>query len=300
MNSVKLIGYYFAIAFTCIYIFSITSCADDETGIFDGFVTFEGQHLMPIGDQVYKLWLYDRSDTSYTYVGDLSPDADGSVSSTQFMNIDQVALNAANALAVSIDNNTSLTHPQGPIIIAGDFSGQKTDTMTIAYSTAISDPLTTVSGEYDVLSPSTINQMDSVSGVWFYDTSRIDTALLGLPVVSENWEFEAWLDFGDGIVLSMGKFKDSNQADRSNIFSGSEPTLHYPGEDFINNLPPEISTPVDVRGKTVFVTIEPVQDFDVDNPFFIRPLSSIITEFIDSPNAMSRENLIRPSGKGSR
>jgi hypothetical protein len=52
----------------------------------------------------------------------------------------------------------------------------------------------------------------------------------------------------------------------------------FPGEDFLTGAPPGLTFPTDLSGATVFVTIEPWREWDVEraNPFFVRLLETQI------------------------
>ena len=89
--------------------------------------------------------------------------------------------------------------------------------------------------------------------------------------------YEGWV-IGDSGPISTGTFATFDEmddnADSENGFRGSENTgPALPGEDFFNNAPAGENFPLDVRGRTVVISIEPVPDND-PAPFTLKPLVS--------------------------
>ncbi len=97
---------------------------------------------------------------------------------------------------------------------------------------------------------------------------------LNLPALPEGWAYEGWVVI-DGMPVTTGAFRDSRMADEAAPYSGSEPGPPFPGEDFLQNAPGELTFPLDLAGATAVVSIEPVPD-DSPLPFTLKPLVGAI------------------------
>lgn len=91
-----------------------------------------------------------------------------------------------------------------------------------------------------------------------------------LPTLPAGWAYEGWV-VGDSGPLSTGTFTAFNSADASAPFSGPVGGPPVPGEDFFENAPAGETFPLDVRGRTIVISVEPVPD-DSPAPFVLKPL----------------------------
>ncbi len=80
-----------------------------------------------------------------------------------------------------------------------------------------------------------------------------------LPELETGWKYEGWVVV-DGVPLTTGTFISASGSDETAPFSGANPGLMYPGEDFLTNAAQTLQFPVDVRGKVAVVSIEPFPD----------------------------------------
>ena len=99
------------------------------------------------------------------------------------------------------------------------------------------------------------------------------TSGFGLPELSDGWKYEGWVVV-DGIgPITTGTFTSFTTADDSNDFSGTENNAGppIPGEDFFNNAPAGFTFPLDVRGRTIVISVEPSPD-NSPAPFLLKPL----------------------------
>lgn len=95
----------------------------------------------------------------------------------------------------------------------------------------------------------------------------------GLPILNAGQKYEAQVVI-DGVgPISTGTFSELDTQDHSNVFSG---TLNnagppIPGEDYFNNEPEGFTFPLDLRNRTVVISVEPSPD-NSPGPFSIKPL----------------------------
>ena len=114
-------------------------------------------------------------------------------------------------------------------------------------------------------------------GVWYGTPGMPPTASLVLPDVSQNpgWVYEGWV-IGDSGPISTGQFDNFGGRDNFMEFSGTlfNQGPPIPGEDFFLNAPTGEVFPLDIRGRMVVISLEPVPD-DSPAPFAIKPLTGI-------------------------
>ncbi len=132
-------------------------------------------------------------------------------------------------------------------------------------------PVVTVSGTLTVtVTPLPANDE---AGVWFVNPGQ--GASLDLPTLPAGWVYEGWV-VTQGVVLSTGRFADPAMADDASPFSMGGPP--FPGEDFLMNLPAEITEPVNLAdgSSTIVISVEPdIEGVDPtgDGPYEIKPLA---------------------------
>ena len=116
------------------------------------------------------------------------------------------------------------------------------------------------------------NNGNDENGVWFGTPGMPPIANLTLPELPTGWTYEGWV-IGDGGPISTGTFDDFADRDSSNPFSGTQNNAGppVPGEDFFLNAPTGETFPLDVRGRTVVISVEPVPD-NSSAPFLLKPL----------------------------
>ncbi len=240
----------------------------------------------------YEGWII--VDGSPVSTGLFSVDASGSLSQTSFeANEDDV--DAATAYVLTIEPSPdSDPSPSAVHILAGDFSANRA-TLTPEHEAALGTDFTAATAIYVLRAPTEDGDgaTNFEAGVWWFrnqDGATLDCCT-NLPELPEGWNYEGWAVF-DGTPLSTGVWADgevdgvSRRDSYSNrdINNNADPALaggfngnvaggpNYPGEDFIQNLPSGITSPVDLRGRTVVITVEPVPDTDPDRPFTFKPL----------------------------
>lgn len=229
-------------------------------------------------DFVYEGWvLVDGSPVS---TGIFTVDADGALSQTDFP-VNGTMLASATKFILTIEPAVdSDPAPSANKLVAGDFSGT-TATVSTGTAPALGD-FSNSTGTYFLRTPTdetagSENNGNDFNGIWFGTPGAPPTANFTLPTLGEGWIYEGWVVTENG-PLSTGTFTDFGAADSGNPFSGTENNVGppVPGEDFF--IAPAGSTdtfPIDVRGKTVVISVEPVPD-NSPAPFLLKPLVSMV------------------------
>ena len=163
-------------------------------------------------------------------------------------------------------------------VLSGEFSGTSANV-----STGLIGDLVNVSGTFflrtptDETMPGNPNNMNDENGVWFGTPGAPPTVNFVLSDLSTNpgWTYEVWV-IGEAGPISTGRFTDFGGFDDFTDFSGLENNQgpSVPGEDFFLNPPTGETFPLDVRGRTVIISLEPVPD-DSPAPFAIKPLVGV-------------------------
>ena len=158
--------------------------------------------------------------------------------------------------------------PAATKILVGDFNGS-----SAPVNTAIVGDFSNASGAFFLRTPTDEMGMDNgnnENGVWFGTPGMPPAPNFVLPTLPTGWAYEGWV-VGDSGPLSTGTFTAFNTADDAVPFSGAAAGPPVPGEDFFENAPAGETFPLDVRGRMVVISVEPVPD-DSATPFAIKPL----------------------------
>lgn len=258
----------------------VTSCNNDDNAgniISMADLTLNLSGLEDLGpDYLYEGWVIVNGAPVST--GTFSVDATGVLSATTF-SITTDDLNAATKFVLSIEPNPdSDPLPSDQKIIAGDFNGNSAAVST-AVAPAIGD-FSAAAGVFFLRTPTdepvgSPNNGNDENGVWFGVPGAPPTAGFTLPTLPTGWIYEGWV-VGDSGALSTGTFSSfdtmDDNAGASTSFGGTQqlgPPI--PGEDFFNNAPAGENFPLDIRGRTIVISIEPVPD-NSPAPFLLKPL----------------------------
>lgn len=278
--------------------FMFISCSDDdENGPSISDLTLNINGLENLGaDFAYEGWII--VDGAPVSTGTFSVDGNGNLSASIF-EVDTDELEAATMFVLSIEPvPDSDPAPAATKILAGGFNG---NTASLSTSTVGSD-FENATGKYIIAAPTgTGAAEEEFSGIWFLDNSSGSAvAGLDLPELTAGWKYEGWVVI-DGTPVTTGTFTNSDMADESAPFSGTNGGPSYPGEDFLINSPTGLTFPTDLRGKTAVISIEP----DPDNssaPFTLKPLAGLIPSTL-SGNPYNLDNNTSasfPAGNVSR
>ena len=155
-------------------------------------------------------------------------------------------------------------------VLRGSFNGG-----TATVSTEIVGDFSNAAGSFFLRTPTDetgTNNGNDQYGVWFGVPGMPPTPDFVLPTLPDGWAYEGWV-IGESGPISTGTFTIFNTMDSGNPFSGTQNNAGppVPGEDFFLNAPTGETFPLDVRGRTVVISVEPVPD-DSPAPFAMKPL----------------------------
>ena len=275
-------------------LFSLIACNKSDEADFQ--LNIAG--LEDLGsDHTYEGWLIVEGAAITT--GSFTVDANGNLSQNSFT-VAAEDLELASTFVLTIepspDNDPA---PSSIHILAGDFTGN-TANLSIDHPAALNTDFSNSMGTYLLATPSSSEENDENSGLWFLDpSSGAPMAGLTLPELPEGWIYEGWAVI-DGTPVTTGTFSAVDMADNAAPFSGSLDTPPFPGEDFLNNAPAGLSFPTDLTGGAAVISVEPVPDNSAA-PFTLKPLVGMIEQgaAVHTPYSMG-QNLNFPSGSISR
>lgn len=281
----------------------ITSCDNDDDTEATPNLTVNINGLEDLGAAaIYEGWIIVGGTPIST--GTFSVDANGALS-TQSFTVDADDLEAATKFVLTVepvpDNDPA---PSDQKLLAGDFANN-----SATLSTGVAPALGSFDNAAGVLFLRTPtdetagNNGNDQYGVWFGNPGIPPTAGLTLPTLPTGWAYEGWV-IGDAGPISTGTFTAFGVRDDSNGFSGTENNAGppIPGEDFFNNAPAGETFPLDVRGRRVVISVEPVPD-NSPAPFLLKPLISDLAS--DAATAPTTHNFVQnlgsiPTGTATR
>lgn len=249
-----------------------TSCSNDDDGIVTSRLNLSLDGLENLGnDFVYEGWIIVDGNPLST--GVFTVNDNGDLSETSF-SISKETLDSATRFVLSIEPAIdSDPAPADTKLLVGDFTGNSANV-----NSAIVGDFSNAAGAFflrsptDEVDPGNPNNMNDQYGVWFGTPGAPPTPNFVLPTLSAGWAYEGWV-VGESGPITTGVFTDFDGRDDFNLFSGDEFKLGppIPGEDFFLNAPAGETFPLDVRGRTVVISVEPVPD-NSPAPFAMKPL----------------------------
>tara|TARA_R110002073_G_scaffold128999_5_gene275209 strand:- start:4907 stop:5764 length:858 start_codon:yes stop_codon:yes gene_type:complete len=241
------------------------ACDDNDDVITTSNLTLNLNGLETLGANfVYEGWIIVNGNP-------VSTGTFTSVNFPQTFSVDASDLAGAAAFVLSIEPAVDPDPAPAPTkILRGTFSGN-----SAAVSTEIVGDFSTAAGSFFLRTPtdeSGMNNGNDENGVWFGVPGAPPTPGFTLPTLPAGWAYEGWV-IGDAGPISTGTFTAFNTSDSGNLLSGtlSNAGPPVPGEDFFNNAPAGETFPLDVRGRMVVISVEPVPD-DSATPFALKPL----------------------------
>ncbi len=244
-------------------LFAVSCSSDDDNTSTTANLTLDLQGLEALGsDYVYEGWIIVNGEPVST--GTFS-----SITFPQTFQVNAVQLNDATRFVLSIEPEMDADPmPAATKVLVGDFIG------TLAnVNTDVVGDFSNASGAFFLRTPTDetgMNNGNDENGVWFGTPGMPPAPNFVLPTLPEGWAYEGWV-VGDTGPLSTGTFTAFNTMDSAALFSGAAAGPPVPGEDFFENAPTGETFPLDVRGRTVVISVEPVPD-DSAAPFVMKPL----------------------------
>ncbi len=247
------------------------SCDKDDDSKTTKNLTMGINGLENLGaDFVYEGWIIVNGAPVST--GTFSVDDNGTPSKTSF-SMDSDMLDKATAYVLSIeprvDNDPA---PSKTKLLSGSFSGK---VATVGIDDVVGD-FSNANGTFFLRTPTDeadgMNNGNDQYGIWFGTPGAPPTPNFNLPVLPEGWVYEGWVVGSEG-PLTTGRFGNPTMqvADMDAPFSEANPGPPIPGEDFFINAPTGFTFPLDLRGRTVVISVEPSPD-NSPKPFLIKPL----------------------------
>ncbi len=238
-------------------------------------ISFDG--LAPLGDAgVYEAWFVDADGNPVS-----GGTFDTNAGPVEFELPDGIPDAVEVVVSIETDDDPA---PSNTIVLSGAMNGNSAD-LTTGGIADFSD----ASGQYILATPTDGDgpPENERSGVWWTILPRQQS--LFLPELGEGWEYEMWQTI-DGIEVAGGKFTDTFASDDAALYSGPETAPPLVGEDYLLNAPEGLTFPVDLRGTTTFISVEPVPDPSPESSGIV-PLSGIVPGDAEDHNPLSVENL---------
>lgn len=262
-----------------------TSCNDNDDNVSStSNITLDITGLNDLGDgYVYEGWVIVNGNPVSTGVFDVN--GNGELSQTSF-SIDNDDLSAASKFVLTIEpageTGVAKTTPSDSKYLVGDFSGT-----SATLSTGIIGDFSNVAGQFILATPTdnSTNANNNENGIWWLNptTSPAPTPTLVLPTLPAGWKYEGWV-VANGTPITTGTFTNVAATDDTAPYSGGDALAQpngtdgfFPGEDFLNSAPTGVTFPLDVRGKTAVISIEPYPD-NSPAPFTLKPLVGVAGE----------------------
>lgn len=282
----------------------VMGCSDNDDGVSAPTtsnleVNING--LEDLGsDYVYEGWII--VDGAPVTTGTFSVDANNTLSKTSF-SVDAEMLETASAFVLSIEPaDDPDPSPAATKLLSGAFDS---NTATISVVDQVGD-FSNASGTFFLRSPTDesngMNNGNDENGLWFGTPGMPPAPNLTLPILSEGWVYEGWVVV-DGVgPITTGQFMDASAQTMDGLaaFSGPNPGPPIPGEDFFINAPDGVEFPLDVRGRTVVVSVEPFPD-NSPAPFLLKPLVGVAgQETAPATHELAHNSASLPTGTITR
>ncbi len=288
---------------------AVVSCSsDDDAGNVNNtsnlILNLSG--LEDLGSNyIYEGWVIVNGAPVST--GTFSVNASGELSATSFA-VDQSNLESATSFVLTIEPVPDTDPaPAATKYLKADFA-TGSSTATVDFGPVAMDGFANAAGGFFLRTPTdeapgTMNNGNDESGVWFGIPGMPPAANLTLPILNPGWKYEGWVVTPEG-PLSTGTFTafdtmDDNAGAADGFSETASVGPQIPGEDFFRNAPDGFTFPIDVRGKTVVITVEPSPD-NSPAPFTLKPLAGMAANSLPDSNTLELNTDSFPSGSVSR
>lgn len=276
LNSLWLLAVVFLMA-------SCTEDTDDDPTVSEGILELEVSNLPDNGDNFdYYMWLVSGGVNISLGEFDVM---NGLPSRNEWQLGDLNSLENATQVLISMSPaGITPTSPDDMVMLAADFGNSNLASFTTAPMTTDGASFSGSLGSYFLATPTTSTMSEEFSGLWFGDnTTPALLPGLNLPTLSEGWTYQGWINLGNDMLLRTGKFYNPEFADLESIYNGPLDGYDVPGEDFNQNLP-GMATPPDLRGKEVWLTVQP--DTFTDQLFALPIFRDSITTDVMTTTAL--------------
>lgn len=263
---------------TIVFALLAIGCTDNDDGVLAPSVSNLEVNISGLedlgSDYVYEGWIIVNGAPVTT--GTFSVNANKNLSKTSF-SVDAEMLQLATAFVLSIEpSDDPDPAPAATKLLSGAFDN---DTATIGINDQVGD-FDSAAGTFFLRSPTDesdgMNNGNDQYGLWFGMPGMPPTPNLTLPALSAGWVYEGWVVVEGVGPITTGQFADASSQTMDELapFSGPNPGPPIPGEDFFENAPDGVEFPLDVRGRTVVVSVEPFPD-NSPAPFLLKPLVGV-------------------------
>jgi hypothetical protein len=253
----------------------LIGCSDNDDGIQTPSLSnlkLDLSGLEDLGpDYVYEGWIIVNEAPITT--GTFTVDGSNNLSETSFM-VDAEMLESATAFVLSIEPTVDPDPlPSQTKILSGSFEENRA---VIGINDQVGD-FSNASGTFFLRSPTDesdgMNNGNDEYGIWFGTPGMPPTPNFSLPTLPNGWIYEGWVVVEGFGPITTGQFTDASAQTADNLapFSGPNSGPPIPGEDFFENAPNGLDFPLDIRGRTVVVSVEPFPD-NSPSPFLLKPL----------------------------
>lgn len=257
-----------------------SSCSNDDDSnnvSAESNLTFNLTGLEDLGSNyLYEGWIIVNGTPVST--GTFSVNSEGELSNTTFSVVTE-SLKTATSFVLTIEPNPDPNPaPADTKLLKGDFGDA--NIATVGLSPVAENEFSGSSGNFFLRTPTdetlgSANNGNDQFGVWFGTPGMPPVASLNLPTLNPGWKYEGWV-VSNGVPISTGTFTmtstaDDNVGDINGFSETASNGPQLPGEDFFRNAPDGITFPLDVREKTVVISVEPFPD-NSTAPFLLKPL----------------------------
>lgn len=275
----------------------MSSCSGDDDGATAGIIKLDVIGMQALEANVeYEAWIVvEGENKSLGRFTDVSFPKQFRANTNDIANATQFKL----SIEPGNDPNPEISNT---VLLSGNFAGNGAQLDIRGTLGSFEN----ASGIFMLKTPTDNNPNNEQSGIYW---QRPDNrAGLQLPSLPEGWKYEGWVTvpIPSGTVnLSTGTFSQPNGQDDFLPYSRTDnaPPV-FPGEDFLNlNLLSKsgVNTVPDLRGKEVFISIEPFPDNDGNVPFILQPLSGEAGNALaPSTNTMGLKTASFPVGTASK
>ena len=279
----------------------MSSCSGDDDGANAAFIKLDVLGLQALETNVeYEAWIVVEGEnkslgrfTDVSFPKQFRANRSDIANATQF----KLSIEPGNDPSPAISNT---------VLLSGNFAGNGAQ-LDIKGTLGNFE---NASGVFMLKTPTDNDPNNEQSGIYWQRPYATNNGVgLQLPNLPEGWKYEGWVTVpttpNGSVNLSTGTFNQPNGQDDFLPYSRTDNAPPaFPGEDFLNlNLLSKsgVNTIPDLRGKEVFISIEPFPDHDGNTPFILQPLSGEAgNELAPSINTMGLKTASFPIGTASK